>query len=720
MKEKLRPSILKVLMGGVILSGGSVNSIAAENNVATMDAMVVTGTRSESAVLDQAGNVETISEQEIDLIQADHPSEILNRATGVYVHRQSGIESLPSIRSPVLTGPGAAGAFLFLEDGVALRAAGFANNNGLAEANMEQAGSIEIIRGPGSAFYGSNAVHGMVNVLSRDPSEELTRSLGLTAGPHGSIKLRGSVSDTLGAHAYRINAFGSMDDGYRDETGHGVQKLTARHDYFGESASFKTIFSFFNLNQETAGFINAGDNNDGADPCFVSDQADETLYRDQAAMRNNCNENGYRDWQSYRLSTRIDYDISEGKMFSITPYFRNNEMEFRQHYLPSQAIEENEHTSFGFLSGFYWDLEAGHKLIAGVDFEYTNGSLKETQERDSYFRFGKARQQGIHYDYEVDATVIAPYVHTEWQLASALRATAGLRYEYTNYDYDNKAADGTLQADGSSCNLFAPVECLYQRPADREDSFGNLSPKFGLTYRLNEQSSLFANLSRGFRAPQVTDLYRIQNNQVPGEIDPERIDSLEIGLRKIADTLSFEAVAYHMRKKNFFFRDSFGNNVTDAKTKHTGIELSTAWQISDRFDLAFNYTYAVHKYASNHEAKSNQATDEITSGDDVDSAPRQLGNVRFGLNFLKDGRAELEWLYVGDYYLDPSNQHSYAGHSVLNLRMSKQLSKQVKLHARIDNLTNNAYASRADYAFGNYRFFGGEKIGFYGGVTVDF
>ncbi len=708
-----------ILLGSMIILTSTIQTAAAEDP-ASMDTMVVTGTRSATDVLDMAGNIDTVSEEEIDLIQPDHPAEILNRATGVYIHRNSGYESVPSIRSPVLTGPGAAGAFLFMEDGVATRAAGFANNNGLAEANMEQAGSVEIIRGPGSAFYGSNAVHGMINVLSRDPSEDLTRNIDITGGPHGSVKLKGSVSDTLGAHSYRLNAYGAKDDGYRDETGLGVQKLTARHDYFGSAASVKTVFSFFNLNQETAGFIKAEDNNDGSNPCFVSNEADRTLYKDSDAMEKNCNKNGFRDWHSFRLSSRIDFDINDSQMFSITPYLRDNEMRFRQHYLPSQAIEENEHTSFGFLSGFYWDLDAGHKIIAGIDFEFTNGSLKQTQERASYFKFGKARPQGVHYDYEVDATVIAPYIHTEWQLADALRATAGLRYEHTSYDYDNKVADGTLRADGSSCKDFSPKDCLFQRPADREDSFGNLSPKLGLSYNLSDQSSIFANLSRGFRAPQVTDMYRIQIKQVPGEVEAERIDSLEIGIRRAAENLSYEVVAFHMKKKNFFFRDSFGNNVTNAKTKHTGLELSTLWKINDRFDIGLNYTYAIHKYDSSHGAKRTLATDEITKGDDIDSAARHMGNVRFGMNFLQSGRAELEWQHIGDYFIDPSNDHTYDGHDVLNLRVSSEITKNVTLHGRIDNLTNTDYATRADYAFNTYRFFAGEPISLYVGMSVDF
>jgi iron complex outermembrane receptor protein len=44
----------------------------------------------------------------------------------------------------------------------------------------------------------------------------------------------------------------------------------------------------------------------------------------------------------------------------------------------------------------------------------------------------------------------------------------------------------------------------------------------------------------------------------------------------------------------------------------------------------------------------------------------------------------------------------------------------VTLHARIDNLSDKAYATRADFAFGSYRFFGGEERSFYGGVTISF
>lgn len=123
--------------------------------------------------LDIPASVDIITKDQIELTAAVHPAEALNTVAGVNIHRGSGQEHLTAIRSPVLTGGAGAGSFLYLEDGVPLRAAGFANVNGLFEAGTEFAGKLEIFKGPGPAAYGSNAVHGLINVQSsnfREPN----------------------------------------------------------------------------------------------------------------------------------------------------------------------------------------------------------------------------------------------------------------------------------------------------------------------------------------------------------------------------------------------------------------------------------------------------------------------------------------------------------------------------------------------------------------------
>jgi iron complex outermembrane receptor protein len=391
-------------------------------------------------------------------------------------------------------------------------------------------------------------------------------------------------------------------------------------------------------------------------------------------------------------------------------------MEFRQHYLPSEAIEENGHHSIGVVSSYNWHINQEISLIMGVDAEWTEGDLNQTQQKSDSYRFGKARQEGIHYDYKVQAMIIAPYIQGDWQLSENLKLNASLRFDATQYDYNNLVADGTTKADGSACknNSEEPVPCLYQRPADSKDSFDNASAKLGFNYRFNSDMAVFGDWSQGFRAPQTTDLYRLQNQQVFAEIDSEEIDSTEIGIRGVTANLTYEVVGYFMTKKNFFFRDASGINVTDGETSHQGIELGLDYNLSDSVNIAINYSYGQHVY------EFDRYNSGVLKGNEIDTAPQQLANVRFGWKPTSTSKVELEWLHMGKHFLDPANEHEYQGHDLLQLRGSLQANKNINLFARIENLTDEKYASRADFAFGSYRFFGGQSRGLHVGVSASF
>ena len=97
---------------------------------------------------------------------AHHPAEIVNRTPGVYVSNFGGEGHMTAIRQPITTKP----VYAFLEDGVPIRSTGFFNHNALYEINIPQADRLEVIKGPGTAIYGSDAIGGVVNVFTRDPS----------------------------------------------------------------------------------------------------------------------------------------------------------------------------------------------------------------------------------------------------------------------------------------------------------------------------------------------------------------------------------------------------------------------------------------------------------------------------------------------------------------------------------------------------------------------
>lgn len=693
---------------GVLLAD---DTKVAQADLATTEIIVVTASRLSSNLLNTSGNVERISAQDINSVSAVHPSEILNRATGVHIQANNGMESLPSLRSPVLTGPGAAGAFLFLEEGIATRSAGFANNNALSELNLAQASEIEVIRGPASAVYGSNAVHGVINVLTKAPSDE--GDVSLLFGPNKRYQLQGTLGREMGVHGFSSNFQAIEEDGYRDDSGFTSFKVNGRHDYEQGADKVSTLISGFVLDQDTAGFISSSDN--GSD-CYRSDYDDDKLYKDRQAMEKNCDDDAYRQWSSLRIATNWQRLLSTDTRFSITPYFRINQMEFRQHYLPSESIEENSHYSVGIVSSYYWQINPTLEFVMGVDAEWTEGALTETQQKPDSFSFGKARQQGIHYDYQVDAVTVAPYVQGDWQVNDLLTFTASIRFDASEYRYRNLVADGITKADGTDCvnNSNDAVPCLYLRPSNSDDQFNNTSTKFGFNYQLADETALFGGWSQGFRAPQTTDLYRLQNQQVVGEINSEEMNSTEIGLRGINDKFQYEAVIYTMTKNNFFFRDAQGLNVTDGKTSHQGLELGVNYELSDTINLAINYSYGEHTY------KFDRPSSGVVAGNIIDTAPKHLANTRLKWLPTTSTSLELEWLHLGDYYLDPDNEHEYSGHNLWQLRGAIIINKQVKLLARIENLTDEKYASRADYAFGSYRFFGGQPRAMHVGVKVDF
>ena len=110
-----------------------------------------------------------------------HPSEVMGAVPGVWVNVTGGEGHQTAIRQPLTTSP----VYLFLEDGIPTRSTGFFNHNALYEINLPAAEGIEVTRGPGSALYGSDAIGGVVNVITRSSLERSGLDATLEAGESG-------------------------------------------------------------------------------------------------------------------------------------------------------------------------------------------------------------------------------------------------------------------------------------------------------------------------------------------------------------------------------------------------------------------------------------------------------------------------------------------------------------------------------------------------------
>src|SRR5262249_36484575 len=157
-----------------------------------------------------------VSQQTIEAVGANHPAEILNTVPGVNVQMNSGQELLIAIRSPVLPAGAGQGSFLILEDGIPTRAPGFGNVNALFELHHETAEDIEVVRGPGSVRYGSNAVHGLINFIDPEPGAQTGSTLMLSGNTLQRYRADATTNFNIGGVA-NWAAFSVMDDGgWRD------------------------------------------------------------------------------------------------------------------------------------------------------------------------------------------------------------------------------------------------------------------------------------------------------------------------------------------------------------------------------------------------------------------------------------------------------------------------------------------------------------------------
>ncbi|HCL72658.1 MAG TPA: TonB-dependent receptor, partial [Gammaproteobacteria bacterium] len=446
---------------------------------------VISRSRRSEGLADLNAAVSVIGAEELSRVAQMHYQQALNRLPGVNIHRNNGQESLAAIRSPVFTGAGACGAFLVAENGIPVRSHGFCNVNEMFDTHSESADRIEVVRGPGSAFWGSNAVHGLINVVLPEPGE--AKSLRLEKGPRGTYRGNARLGSENGNFKQLFLVNGVNEKGYQEESGFDQQKLSWLYNYdAGGGTEIDGGFTLINLNQETAGYIVGTD-----------------VYKDGDLRKRNPNPEAYRDSKNHRVWTTISHQ-NENWEFVFTPYWREVNMNFIQHFLPGQPVEDFQHTTLGFQGAGYRTLDNGAVLAIGMDLEDTSAQLLQYQPNPTQgsFFLRNSIPQGRHYDFEVEARQLAAFVNYEQSFASGWELSLGLRLEDVDYEYDNLMIDGRTNEFGVPCRFG----CRYNRPSDRADSFTNLSPKLGLSYTLSDYANLQLRVQRGFRAPQATEL----------------------------------------------------------------------------------------------------------------------------------------------------------------------------------------------------------------------
>lgn len=627
--------------------------------------MVVSANREEVRRVEVPANVGVVTGEEIREARPHHPAEIVGRVPGVLVVDLGGEGHTVAMRQPINYAP----VYAYLEDGIPIRSTGFFNHNALYEINIPEAERIEVFKGPATALYGSDAIGGVVNVLTRPPSQSSQLDLFAEAGSYGYGRVLGTASNTWGMQGLRADLNVTSFDGWRDGTSQARESGTLRHDWrLGEGSRLRTVLT-------TSWIDSPGDG--GSDQSRADFDARSTVNYTPIA---------FRKVEAVRLSSAWEHQRGPWR-YDVTGYARHNRLQL----LPSWQLTydpqvwDTKNRSLGVMAKVRRNLEPMRtSLIGGLDIDYSPGSrvVDEifpvlTDTAFTSYTLG-ARQ----YDYDVTFRGISPYVQAGATAWSRLHLSGGLRYDHVGYDYETRLPE--LQT-GS-----------HRRPASQSVSFDHLSPNLGVTWEFDQATNVFAAYRHGFRVPSEDQLF-VQGSAINTTgLEPVRANSYETGLRfGVGNWLRGEGSVYRMDMNDdiltFFNTTDFTSETSNAgECRHWGVEagLGVRWHA---MRLDGSYSYNRHRYI-----EWMTATGVDFTGNEMESGPRHLGNVRASYA-ARRGSGTIEWVHVGPYFMDADNLHTYGGHDVLNLHGAASMGAGFELVARLNNVADVRFANTASY-----------------------
>jgi iron complex outermembrane recepter protein len=676
----------------LILSLSVCTYLLANDSIIELNQISVTQTKQEEQNLVIANSISKKDKKEIDLDQATTQKELLNSLSGVRIEQtSSGIGHTTAIRMPNSTN----GYYLFMQDGLAVQSSGFFNHNGLAYTSFENADNVEVLKGAGSALYGSDAVAATINVNSLEkPSKQLEREVKTTVGSFGFYSAKAEMSDTLDEKsAYRANVSYSTEDGYREHTSYDRIEANLRYDYkYNDENVLKTIFNYTKTDAEQADSF--------SDYSYITDASKKAS--DKASFYTALkNTDIRREFDFARLSVDWANYSNDNLEIVLTPYIRFNENKYVATWEKNLPSNDTKIYTLGLLQRNTLDTNYG-EVIFGFDTEYTDSSLVYNQDFATTAS-GKTYPKGSIYDYDVTYTAIAPYVNNKWEITEKLDFDLGARFDYNKFDYKNNLSTGT---DASG---------VYYRPNDKEDSFTHFSPKASFTYKLDETTTLYTRYANGFTIPSATKLYSMKAGYSEAKLDPETTNTYEVGFKKEFEKAYFESSAYFMNIEDTITtnKDADGNTyyLNGGKSEHKGVELTLFSNLTEDISSKIAYSYSRHNFVDDINYKNNEMAE----------APNHTGNFRLFYNpfFMKKLTLMGEIQYVGDYYMNNENTKKYSGYEIGNVKGTYNLSKNLSIFGKVTNITDKKYATSASSSWSD-SYTPGNPRAYYAGLNYKF
>lgn len=660
-----------------------------------LDEVVVTASRVAEKVKETPTTMNIVTSKEIEEVKFRNPSEILNRLPGIYTHDFGGESELTSIRVPTHF---VNGYTMVLVDGVPTTSYGTGSSGQITDLDDRNIKRIEIIKGPSSALYGSNAIGGIINIITKDPSPEPEVNFWGEVGEYDQYTGGVSASGSGQKVSYYIDVNYKDSKGWRDHSAITKKVGSAKFQFAPTESSLLGVkLELLSSENESAGSLD--------EAAFVKDWQ-YSYYTDSIAKTT---------MDKYVGTITYDYYLQNGE-FKTVLNVRKIDHTTLPHYNIRQATYGPNPTYLGYyndIQGLDTNLQMLYsrdmsfwrsKLIVGIDAEYggteTDQDLLDVQRDNTdpiLYTYTSYTVTGDNKWLDVTTKVASPYLQLAATPVERLRITAGGRYDTVTYEVDDKLNGGT--------------------PADISDEkdFSKFSPKVGVTYELSNNLNTYASYSEGFVVPTESQLFTSSNSN--DQLDPEKAKNYEIGLRSFfwEGKIDFDIAAYFMKIQDKIVQtDRRSPYYNAAETSMKGIETVLTFRPVDMLSLTCAYTYARNKWETYFVNTGSGLADY--SGNTQPRSPEHHFNIRLTLMPFEGFEAELEVDKISSQYGDDANEVTYSRPTLVNLRTSYDW-KNWSFWGHIMNLTDEKYATYLSGEADDMGYYSGRPRTFFAGLS---
>ena len=511
--------------------------IQLNESVLELDQIVVTATRTERTLKNVPVSIQVLSSRSLEKMQVSNFRDVLE-------YEMSGVEFTNNGGYANINMLGFGGKYvLFLIDGERMAGESFDNidYNRIDMDNIEQ---VEIVKGASSSLYGSNAVGGVINIISKKPKEKAELSVttrygshneqqaGITAGSKqkwGSVILSGSYKRQdpylLKDRSPLIQEF---DGGTVVEQPLGSTYIAGYKDYNITPKLLFDIGEKIGL-EVKAGYYFKERHPGGMDGRKVRDH-----------------------FYDYTGGLKLNYKISDNQNLSLSGnYDRYDKYDFYKLLNEKEKNYENEQFRISGLHDIIWDGK--HLIVSGAEY-FSENLLTFMFEDDGE----NARR---------DAYTISAFSQQEWKLHSRFTLVTGLRYDY------------------------------------HSQFKGHLTPRLSVMYRPFDRFTLRGGYAGGFRSPTLKELYTdwfhpygggfqiIGNKDMKAEVSNNFNLSAELSLGKTLITAMTQYSIIDDKVSSVWLNDDTIQYINLGDARIVSTEVSISHQFGNYLSLRGTYAY---------------------------------------------------------------------------------------------------------------------------------